>query len=405
MADDKHLPASKQVTLSGHTFQIEGISATDAYWQGLQNDYEPEFQSFCRQFIQSDYVCLDIGANIGVKTLFLSRHCPEGQVVSLEAGSRVAASLAHNIAGNGCNNAISYHAAAAGHDGTLTFEEVSAWGHQGKNGANVEAVTLETLVSRSNLNRVDFIKLDVEGGEFPVLRSSLDLIKRFETIVHVELNSLTLLLWGNTNPLEFVQWIGDNFSEVYVLNHHVSNKPLLTRVETTDECRGILRRNLVNDGFVTDLVFSNASRRFKPTPEHFESQISELLGKVTAREVEVGALQSHNFLLASRLSDAEALRAQLAATAHFPLEIAELKHQATYASEELAALRSSRTQDEQQIVSLKAELSAIRSKARLLDAERAALLASTSWRVSAPVRWVKKAAVRKRAQPVATPGA
>jgi hypothetical protein len=41
------------------------------YWQSVQDDFEPEFQSFCRQFIQSDYVCLDIGANIGVKTLFL----------------------------------------------------------------------------------------------------------------------------------------------------------------------------------------------------------------------------------------------------------------------------------------------------------------------------------------------
>lgn len=93
----------------------------------------------------------------------------------------------------------------------LTFDEVSAWGHQGKNGVTVEAMTLETLVVRNNLDRVDFIKLDVEGGEFPVLKSSLDLINRFETLVHVELNSLTLLVWGNTNPREFVQCTSESF--------------------------------------------------------------------------------------------------------------------------------------------------------------------------------------------------
>ena len=56
--------------------------------------------------------------------------------------------------------------------------------------------TLEEIVSRHQLTRVDFIKLDVEGSEFSIMRSSLDLINRFESLVLVELNALTQLTWG-----------------------------------------------------------------------------------------------------------------------------------------------------------------------------------------------------------------
>ena len=134
---------SKPITLDTYTFQLHGISTNDAYWKGLHDNFEPEFQRFCRQLIHPDYVCLDIGANIGIKTLFLSRHCRQGCVIAVEAGKAVADCLATNIAANGCPNVISHSAAAAGHDGTLIFDEDSAWGHEATNGVEVEALTLE----------------------------------------------------------------------------------------------------------------------------------------------------------------------------------------------------------------------------------------------------------------------
>ena len=156
---------SKPIILDNYKFELHGISTDDAYWNNIHDNFEPEFQRLCRQLIQPDYVCLDIGANIGVKTLFLSRHCPQGRVIAVEAGKLVADCLATNIAANGCSNVISHHAAAAGHDGILTFDEVSAWGHQSATGVDVEAVTLQTLIAQYELKRLDFIKIDVEGGE------------------------------------------------------------------------------------------------------------------------------------------------------------------------------------------------------------------------------------------------
>jgi FkbM family methyltransferase len=157
---------SKPITMDSYTFQLHGIASHDTYWEGVHNDFEPEFQRLCRRLVMPDYVCFDIGANIGVKTLYLSRHCREGRVIAVEAGRIVAECLATNIIANDAHNAISLHAAVAGHIGSLTFDEASAWGHlaAGSEGAQVEAVTLETIVAGHELTRLDFIKIDIEGG-------------------------------------------------------------------------------------------------------------------------------------------------------------------------------------------------------------------------------------------------
>ncbi len=352
---------SKSITIGGHTFQLHGIAADDPYWTTLYEEFEPDFQRFCQRLVQPDYVCLDVGANIGIKTLYLSRHCPQGQVVAVEAGKSVAECLATNIAANEAHNAVSVHAAAAGHNGMVRFDEASAWGHVGLTGVDVEALTLEELVSRRQLERVDFIKIDVEGFELPVLRSSLDLINRFESLVFVEFNSLTLLVWGNTSPREFIEWVTSNFRHVFVLNRAKPDGEMLTPVVSTDQCGAIIHRNLIDDGCVSDLVMSNAAHRFKPSAASLNQRLSESLTSLS--DARAGLTTAQADLLAAR----DGL---------------------TTTTEKLTVLDDRRTQLEAQNAELTTTLSQISARLQEITEERDALLASTSWRVLAPLRWI-----------------
>jgi FkbM family methyltransferase len=265
----------KPISLGSYQFQLHGLALDDIYWNLVHDDFEPEFQQLCQLLVRPDSVCFDIGANIGVKTLFLSRHCPHGRVIAVEAGPVVAECLAANINVNDVRNAVWYHAAAAGHDGSLRFEEHSAWGRGGTEGSEVEAITLDTLASRQKLDRLDFIKIDIEGGEFPVLQSSIGLINRFDPLVYVEINSWALLAWGDTNPKEFLQWICRNFRHVYALNKVDPAKEMLTPMPCGDDGMAILHRHLIDDHCLTDLILCNSAQRLTPSTGYLEQQIRQ----------------------------------------------------------------------------------------------------------------------------------
>ena len=47
-------------------------------------------------------------------------------------------------------------------------------------GTEIECITLDSFVTQNNIERVDFIKLDVEGAEINVLKGAIETIKKFK---------------------------------------------------------------------------------------------------------------------------------------------------------------------------------------------------------------------------------
>jgi FkbM family methyltransferase len=120
-------------------------------------------------------VILDIGANAGFATLYFKSRYPAARVIAVEADWRAYKRLLENV--QGLDGVSTYHAAIGTQDGTTSFfcstdssicssltrrsdadEEVS-----------VETLTLDTLLERAAVDRVDLLKLDVEGAEADVL--------------------------------------------------------------------------------------------------------------------------------------------------------------------------------------------------------------------------------------------
>jgi FkbM family methyltransferase len=251
---------SKLVQLGPHRFLLRGLSENEFYFKHLHDNFEPDFQAFCQQFVDDDAVCIDIGANIGVKTLYLSRHARNGRVIAVEAAPTIAKCLIANIAANGASNVECVQTAVGDRIGSAYFAEASAYGHIASVGTEVPMTTLRDLIDRLALPSVDFIKIDVEGFEFAILKNALDVINEFGSLVLLEFNSWCQIAFADVNPKEFLAWIFDHFEYVGVLKHSADGYDLVERVGK-DQMLGVLHDNLVNNRCTTDLVVTNALER------------------------------------------------------------------------------------------------------------------------------------------------
>jgi FkbM family methyltransferase len=138
---------------------------------------------------------LDIGANIGAHTLlFSSLVGPTGRVVAFEPTDFAYRKLERNAALNRNLRVELVRLALA--DRTCSQQQVdfrSSWQTNGgrTNGVStVDMVRLDEWASAHALQRVDLVKLDVDGYEYPVIAGGLTTIARTRPTFIIEATGL-----------------------------------------------------------------------------------------------------------------------------------------------------------------------------------------------------------------------
>lgn len=329
-------------------FTMEGVAADDGYFGWLvehgDGNADPNYERVCRMFIGPDDTCIDIGANIGMTALMMSRFGK--RVVALEGGPAVAAVLARNC---DCESKIqTEHCAVADYDGEASFFERSAWGgmnraegsHEARNSITVPVKRLATILDEHGVDRMDFLKIDVEGSEWPILRDSIDLINQHQTLVYFEFSIVAQLFHRQCDPMKFAEWITGAFSHIYIVRYDGTTFP---RVPSGIDGARVILQELPH----CDILATNAPHR-----------------------------------LVGRLWDIES---QAAETYRARLELSELRAWAnqtfTRLQDENASLRRAITSET--VTRLQEENTSLRR-------ENQAFKESRSWRLTAPLRWLGK---------------
>lgn len=157
---------------------------------------------FRRQYYGDGVVAIDGGANIGVFTLEWAKLMRGwGRVIAIEAQERLFYALAGNVALQNCFNARAVWAALSNELGELSIPEPDYTqdgsfgsfslvagefiGQQidySKPTSVVKQITIDSL----GLERVDLLKLDLEGMEGPALAGGLETIQRCKPILFIE---------------------------------------------------------------------------------------------------------------------------------------------------------------------------------------------------------------------------
>lgn len=207
-------------------------------------------------------VVLDVAANIGLATLAMATALPgSARLLAVEPSPRNLAHLRRNLAANGFERVEVVPAAAGAEPGSLSFHE-SAFGagshvvsgHHLAGTAmpavSVPVDTLDRMVASRGLERLDFIKIDVEGFEPDVLEGGAGAIERFRPVIYVEFNSWTLMAYRNAHPRAFLEDLVRRFPHVLAFGPKGEFEP----VADQGGMLGFLHRNLVERGCVDDLV-------------------------------------------------------------------------------------------------------------------------------------------------------
>ena len=180
----------------------------------LEGIWEPKTTRYLCDSLSSGAVFLDIGANAGYFSLLASRCVGEsGKVLAVEPNPAMAKQLRQNTERNGltniaiaetaCSDSIEVRDLYVGNAYNTGNSSLSRDNLAWTKSVKVTCTTVDLLVETHHLQRVDLVKIDVEGAELQVLRGMSTTLRRLRPKIITELSPS--LLKGFSVALDTVE--------------------------------------------------------------------------------------------------------------------------------------------------------------------------------------------------------
>lgn len=175
------------------------VMGASIYWTGF---HEYRELLFLHDFLTKEMVLLDVGANIGEYSVFAAKRLKKGKVVAFEPVTALRQVLHENIEMNQFANVIVkpfglsdaagsfqiYFVGENENEGQATFFPGEI---QNQRSVNAELKKLDDEWDQLSLNRLDFIKMDIEGSELRALLGARNVITRFRPFIMLEISEVT----------------------------------------------------------------------------------------------------------------------------------------------------------------------------------------------------------------------
>ena len=188
--------------------------------------FEPNEFLVLQRLLQPGMTFVDIGANLGLYSLFAAKKIGRlGTVLAFEPSSREFKKLQHNVSLNGLSQVRLFNFALSDYAGEtkLLIADEAHSGHNTigafcyqTNLADTESIRLETFDSvrqRENLGEIDVVKMDVEGGELFALRGMRQTLEQCRPVLFLEMSDPAAQPQGSSSAQvwEFLTALGYNF--------------------------------------------------------------------------------------------------------------------------------------------------------------------------------------------------
>jgi FkbM family methyltransferase len=200
--------------------------------------YDRLTREIMKKFLKKNCNCIDVGCHKSEILNLMLKYSPEGKHYAFEP----IPSLIKEIESKYKNKATIFPYALSDSSGETTFQLVkNAPAYSGIKkrrydiaNPDIEEIKVEmkTLDEIIPLNeKIHFIKIDVEGGEFDVLKGAVNLLKTNKPIILFECGKGASDYYGTT-PNEIYNFISDEIGlKIYTLNAYIKSEKSLSIAE------------------------------------------------------------------------------------------------------------------------------------------------------------------------------
>jgi len=205
----------------------------------LFQKYEEETVNFFKKNIRPGMAIIDIGAHIGYYTVFFAKLVgPTGTVYAFEADKDNFKLLEKNVGSR--KNVHLFNEAISDKDGFIDFYKIkSSTGchsliapqNDEFKKINIPTTTIDSFIEKHHLNKVDFIKIDIEGGEYLALLGMQKLFNTGRDLSIIMEFRPEAINSAKINPQEFLKIIRGFGFEIFEILPKGDIRPVAKNIE------------------------------------------------------------------------------------------------------------------------------------------------------------------------------
>jgi len=172
------------ITANQNNYTISCYSNFSSYFGSNGVFVEPQTRHWFSTQLKKDDIIFDIGANIGLYSILFSQFTDN--TYSFEPTDTYENFLLPNLQANNINNLKTFKLALGEKSGSIDENIYMIWGEQPVS-SRYEFITLDDFTSENKIIP-KYIKIDVDGFDFEVLKAGQNLLKNNDIIICVEFN-------------------------------------------------------------------------------------------------------------------------------------------------------------------------------------------------------------------------
>lgn len=219
-ATSKFFPYFKKIQIQDISFDMflgdtDAAHWYDAWYPNMLTSELIAIQNNLK--VTTPKLIVDIGAHHGFSTVFFAKAFPDAKIIAIEPNTINYTLLKSNVAHNQLDNVDCIKSLLSSADNEMKRINTDSSNsyvsfHKDDQSENMATKTLDSLIT----DRVDFIKIDVEGFELEVLKGATGILKLHAPTIELELHPIGLKSYNSS-----IELLANFFKEHLYLNYYL----------------------------------------------------------------------------------------------------------------------------------------------------------------------------------------